>query len=97
MVSLSGLAFLMFGDEEEEVIEDKQKRVINGALDTILRGTGIYGAAAATLKNTILQWDKQRKEGYGQQDWEKVIIEVMNFSPLFYFLVLKKSDRIIPK
>ena len=77
----SGLAFLMFGDEEEEVIEDKQKRVINGALDTILRGTGIYGAAAATLKNTILQWDKQRKEGYGQQDWEKVIIEVMNFSP----------------
>ena len=78
----SGLAFLMFGsDMEDEKIKDKQLRVINGTLDSFLRGTGIYGAGFSTLKNTLLQWEAQRKKGYGQQDWAKVNLELLSLSP----------------
>lgn len=79
----SGLAWLMFGgdDEEDEKMKDKQLRVANGALDTLLRGTGIYGAAVATLKNTIIQWDKQRKKPYGRKDYSKIAEEIISFSP----------------
>jgi hypothetical protein len=79
----NGLAWLMYGDEEDEdeAIKDKTKRAINTALDTLLRGTGIYGAAVATLKNTILKWDEQRHKGYGQKRWEKVMLELIGFSP----------------
>ena len=79
----SGLAWLMFGgdDEEDEKMKDRQQRVANGALDTLLRGTGIYGAAAATLKNTIIQWDKQRKKPYGRKDYSKVAEDIISFSP----------------
>jgi hypothetical protein len=76
----SGLAFTMWGDDEED-IKNKQVRVANGALDTILRGTGIYGAMASTLKNTIIQWDIQRRKGYGRQDWSKVALDAVSLSP----------------
>ena len=76
----SGLMFAMFGDDEEE-IKKKEVRVANGVLDTLLRGTGVYGAAAATLKNTIIQWSIQKDKPYGQQDWSKVSQEIINLSP----------------
>ena len=76
----TGLAFIMFGEEEEE-IKKKELRVANGALDTLLRGTGVYGALVSTLKNTIIQWDAQRQKKYGQQDFGKVILEAINLSP----------------
>ena len=76
----SGLAWAMWGDDEEE-IKRKEIRVANGMLDTILRGTGMYGAALATLKNTILQWKAQSEKGYGKrQDW-KITQEMVNISP----------------
>ena len=76
----SGLAWAMWGDDEEE-IKRKEIRVANGMLDTLLRGTGIYGAALATLKNTILQWKAQSEKGYGKrQDW-KITQEMVNISP----------------
>ena len=73
----------MYGDEEDEdeAIKDKTRRAINTAFDTILRGTGIYGAAVATLKNTIIKWDEQRHKGYGKKRWEKVMLELIGFSP----------------
>ena len=51
----SGLAFVMFGDDDDDK-RKKSERVLNGALDTLLRGTGIYGAIASTIKNTILKF-----------------------------------------
>jgi hypothetical protein len=79
----NGLGWLMFGDEEEkeEKVEDKTRRALNSALDTILRGTGIYGAGVAAIKNTILKWNEQRHKGYGQKRWEKVMLELISFSP----------------
>ena len=78
----SGLMFMMFGgDDDEEGKRKKEIRVANGALDTLLRGTGVYGALVSTLKNTILKWEEERKKKYGRQDLGKVAIEAINLSP----------------
>ena len=60
----TALVFSMFGtdekDEEKEARKARQEvRVLNGLLDTLLRGTGVYGAAAATLKNVIIKWNEE--------------------------------------
>jgi hypothetical protein len=77
----SGLMFAMFGgDEDEEGMDKKERRVLNGALDSLLRGTGVYGAAVATLKNVILKYQEQEEKGF-MADHTYTIIEAINFSP----------------
>ena len=76
----TGLAFIMFGDDDEKE-KSLQKMVLNGALDTLLRGTGIYGAAVSTIKNTYLEFKNQEEKGYGKrQDW-KVLQQLISLSP----------------
>jgi hypothetical protein len=80
----SGLAFLLFGNDDEEDgdgVDRKVERVMNGALDTILRGTGIYGAMLSTLKNTLIQWHKQRQKGFGRRDDGRILLEAVSLSP----------------
>jgi hypothetical protein len=77
----SGLAWLMFGDDEDEKKKMKTERVLNGALDTLLRGTGIYGAMVSTLKNTLMQWHKERQKNFGKRDDTRIILEAVNLSP----------------
>ena len=75
----TGLAFIMFGNDEEEK-KKKAQRVANGALDTLLRGTGVWGAAVSTLKNTVMKFMEQRKKGWtGDQTY--TILEAINLSP----------------
>jgi hypothetical protein len=69
------------GDEEEEAIKTKELRVANGMMDTLLRGTGIYGAMLSTLKNTVLQYKAQSEKGYGKQSWDKVVLDMISLSP----------------
>ena len=76
----SGLGWMLFGDDKEEAVEKKQLSIVNGALDTLLRGTGIYGAAASTVKNTILKYHEEKEKGWAG-DQGKTVIEMMNFSP----------------
>ena len=83
----TALFAVMFGledDDEEkraEQILKKKERVINGAIDTILRGSGIYGVAVSTLKNMIIKFAEQREKGYNK-DESAVIMELANFSPV---------------
>ena len=78
----TGLAFLMFGgDEDEEKTKIKTTRVLNGALDTILRGTGVYGAMVSTLKNTIMKYMDERDKPYGRRELSKVALEAIQLSP----------------
>ena len=78
----TGLAFLLFGDDEDD---DKTKlkitRVANGALDTLLRGTGVYGAMASTLKNTIMKYMDEKDKPYGKRELSKVALEAVQLSP----------------
>ena len=71
---------LAFSDVEEDEEKEKYSRIANNMADTILRGTGIYGAAASTLKNIALQFVRQEKKG-SRADHAYTIIEGVNLSP----------------
>ena len=90
----SGLGWLMFGTDQEEAIKKKEIQVVNSAFDTLLRGTGIYGAVVSTLKNTALQYKAQRQKKYGQKDMGKVAIEMINLSPVIGSKVRKTYNAI---
>jgi len=68
-------------DDESEAFLKKKERVINGSIDTILRGSGIYGVGISTLKNMMIKFLEQREKGYNK-DESAVIMEMLNFSPV---------------
>ena len=76
----------MFGDDEEDDVEEKQGRVLNGMVDSLLRGGGIGGAVVSTAKNTILEFmeqDAKNDDGvfYTDPNHAYTIIEALNLSP----------------
>ena len=77
----SALFMMMFDDnEDDEKFLKKKERVINGTIDSILRGTGVWGAVVATLKNmTIKRFENEGK------DWNaneySVLVEGLQVSP----------------
>ena len=77
----------MFDDEEdEEDFKKKQHRVINGMMDSILRGTGVGGAVVATVKNLVLKHMAELEKldddkFYTDYDEGKMILELLNISP----------------
>jgi len=82
----TALMFTLFGsdEEDEKATEEKKKkelRVANGVMDTLLRGTGVYGAAVATIKNTLMKWNEERQKPYGRKDLSKITQEIINLSP----------------
>ena len=83
----TALFAVMFGlddDEENKKAAEflkKKERVINGSIDTILRGSGIYGVAVSTLKNMAIKFLEQRAKGYNK-DEAAVVMELLNFSPV---------------
>jgi predicted kinase len=79
-------AALFSDDEEDEITDTKKERVVNGMLDTLLRGSGIGGAVVATVKNVILKFMKESEKMddgvyYTGPDWGNVIIEGLNIAP----------------
>ena len=78
----TALFAVMFDDDnDEDQILKKSERVINGSIDSILRGSGIYGAVISTLKNTLIKFKEQREKGYNK-DESAVLMELLNFSPV---------------
>ena len=73
----------MFGDEDEsqEKFLTKKERVINGTMDSLLRGTGIYGALASTMKNIWIANYAEREKGYNP-DESAVLVAAADFSPV---------------
>ena len=88
----SALFALAFDDEDEEGLSDAEiakkeeyetsrvTRVLNGMMDTVLRGSGVYGAVASVVKNTILEYRKQEAKGFMGEDaaW---LLQILNLSP----------------
>tara|TARA_R110002012_G_scaffold118686_1_gene267624 strand:- start:55 stop:921 length:867 start_codon:yes stop_codon:yes gene_type:complete len=83
----TALFALMFGTDDEdddkksEQFLKKQERVVQGTIDSLLRGSGIYGAVVSTLKNMYIKWQEQREKNYNK-DESAVIMEMLNFSPV---------------
>ena len=74
-----------FGEEEEKDVKakskiDKTKRILNGSVDSLLRGMGVRGAVVAQVKNTIAEYFKQKDKGF-RADHAYTIIQAVNLSP----------------
>ena len=85
----SALFALAFDDEPEDEKEkkkaeekknDKYLRIANSMLDTVLRGTGVYGAVAATIKNTAIEYKKQLDKGW-KGDQARTLLAATSVSP----------------
>ena len=50
-------------------------------VDTILRGTGVYGAGLSTIKNILLKFNAQEDKGWIALTTLIHVIEFMNLSP----------------
>ena len=77
------------GEDDEEELTTKEQRqrkkelkIANGMVDTLLRGTGIYGAIAATLKNTIVKFYENEGKDPFAKDNADIILEAANLSPV---------------
>ena len=69
----------LFEDDDEEMIEDKQLRAANSMLDSLLRGTGVYGAIASTIKNILFEVNKQSKKD--RPDYTQAGLRMLSISP----------------
>ena len=77
----TALFMAMFGDDDEdERMLAKKERVINGTLDSVLRGSGVWGAVISTLKNMAIAYHRQREKDWNG-DEASVLVEALNVSP----------------
>ena len=71
---------------EEELLkkntreEGKITRALNSMLDTLLRGSGVYGAILASAKNVIREYNKQEEKGF-LGDHSYTILSLFDISP----------------
>ena len=73
-------AMMFDEDEDDERLLKKKERMINGSIDSVLRGAGVYGAVVATIKNMGIKYMEQRDAGYNK-DEAAVLLELLNVSP----------------
>ena len=87
----SALFALAFDDDDEDLDEkaiekrdrDEKRKIgntINSMLDTVLRGSGVYGAIASTVKNVVRTYYIQEEKGF-MADHAYTIINIFNVSP----------------
>ena len=53
--------------KNEKFFKTKQQRLINGSIDSILRGSGLPGAILSVVKNAVIKYSEQNKKGWGKQ------------------------------
>ena len=84
--ALQSALFSVIGSEDEDEINEKQDRILNTMIDSWLRGMGYGGSALSSIKNTLIEYFKQRDkdldEDYNtRSDHAYTIIQALNFSP----------------
>ena len=60
--------------------EQKITNVLNSMLDTLLKGSGVYGAIAATVKNIIREYMEQEEKGF-LGDHAYTVLSLFDVSP----------------
>ena len=60
--------------------DSKTTSILNGMADTVLRGSGVYGALISTIKNAVLEYNKQ-EEREMFADHAYTILAVAGISP----------------
>ena len=67
-------------DKKNAKEEQKIARVLNSMLDTVLKGSGVYGAVFSTVKNIIREYDKQEKKGF-MANHAYTVLSLFDISP----------------
>jgi len=83
--------------DKEKAAQIKNVRIINNMVDTILRGSGVYGAIAATAKNTIVKYYQNEQKDPFAKDNADIIIEAINLSPPIGSKVRKLNNALRAK
>ena len=85
--ALQSALFALFFDDDEEDDEKRKRnadqkllRTVNSMVDTILRGSGIYGAVVSTIKNTIQTYYAQQDKKF-MADHTYTVLSALNISP----------------
>ena len=76
----SALGAMIGGDEDEEKEAKAYERTVNSMIDSILGGLGVGGNVVATIKNTILEFNKQEGKGWNA-DHTYTILKFFGLSP----------------
>ena len=69
----SALFAMSFEDDEDEdkknekFFKTKKQRLINGSMDSILRGSGLPGAVLSVVKNAVIKYGEQNEKGWGRK------------------------------
>jgi hypothetical protein len=80
----TALFALAFDDEEDEEKKDaklksKTSRIVNGMVDSLLKGGGIAGVAVGSLKNALMTIAEENDKK--SPDFSKAIDDLIGFSP----------------
>ena len=67
-------------DKRDQKLETKQTRILNSMIDSLLKGSGLTGAVLATVKNSVLELNKQMDKGF-LGDPMYVALQVLGISP----------------
>ena len=70
----------MIGDEDEEKEAKAKTRVVNGMIDSLLAGLGFGGNIVMTVKNSIMEYLKQKEKGWNA-DHTYTILKIIGLSP----------------
>ena len=84
--SLQSALFAVIGDEEEDELDKKKTRILNGMVDTWFQTFGVLGKAISTVKNTIMEFNKQRAKDLDESfmtksDHAYTLLQALSFSP----------------
>ena len=76
----SAMFAMMFDEEEDEgILDEKKIKTANSMLDNLLRGMGISGAVASTIKNVVIElYDKSQKP---RPEYETTAFKLLDISP----------------
>ena len=78
--ALQSALYASLGDDDEEDFGKKKERILNQMVDSWLTGIGYGGKAIGTVKNTIMEYFKQRDKGF-QSDHAYTLLTLLSFSP----------------
>ena len=73
-------------DEKEEMIDKKSERMVNSMIDSWLSVFGYSGKAISTIKNSIMEYNKQRAKDLDEDfmtrsDHAYTLLQLLSFSP----------------
>lgn len=66
---------------EDKKLNDKMFNILNGMSDTVLKGSGLYGAVVSTIKNIIIEYNKQQEKGNFLADHAYTILAALSLAP----------------